>query len=191
MKLLKNKMALSTVVTTLIILVVSVLLATVVTFYAINVTTTRVQEEGLFLTKPHVWCNPVDEWAEAAIVIINTGGRDVVMDKVTVRGQTCDWSNVFYWKTKDITISADLNVTTSELAPVTNTTYADLSPIFKYGDGHFSQVTTDLTLMSGWTVVLYIKKPDSIAVNDIGTTVGITVFSANAQYYKETNVESS
>lgn len=45
------KKGLSTVVTTLIILVVSVLLASVVTFYAVNVATTRVQEESLFLTK--------------------------------------------------------------------------------------------------------------------------------------------
>jgi len=189
MKLLKNKKALSTVVTTLIILVVSVLLATVVTFYAINVTTTRVQEEGLFLTKPHVWCNPIDEWAEAAIVIVNTGGRDVVIDKITVRGQTSDWSNVFYWKTKTETISADLNVTTSDL-PETGPS-VDLSSVFTYTSENFTRGSDDLTLMSGWTVVLYIRKPDSIAVNDIGTTVGITVFSANAQYYKETNVESS
>jgi len=55
MKLLKSRKALSTVVTMLIILVVSVLLAGVVTLYAINVTTTRVQEEALFLTKPHLW----------------------------------------------------------------------------------------------------------------------------------------
>jgi hypothetical protein len=189
MRLLKNRMALSTVVTTLIILVVSVLLATVVTFYAINVTTTRVQEEGLFLTKQHVWCNPVDEWAEAAIVIVNTGGRDVVLDKVTVRGQISDWSDIFYWKTKTETISADLIVTTSEL-PDTGSS-VDLSSVFTYASENFTRCTDDLTLMSGWTVVIYIRSPDSIAVNDIGTTVGITVFSANAQYYKETNVEAS
>jgi len=41
MKMLRNRKALSTVITTLIILIVSVL-ATVVTFYAINVTTIRV-----------------------------------------------------------------------------------------------------------------------------------------------------
>ncbi|HDN05507.1 MAG TPA: hypothetical protein ENF90_00750, partial [Candidatus Bathyarchaeota archaeon] len=69
----------STVVTTLIILVVSVLLATVVTFYAINVTTTRVQEESLQVTKLHIWHNGTT-FAEAAFLIINTGGRDVVLD---------------------------------------------------------------------------------------------------------------
>jgi len=53
MKMLKNRKALSTVVITLIILVVSVLLATVVPFYAVNVTTTRVQEESLQVFKHH------------------------------------------------------------------------------------------------------------------------------------------
>jgi len=62
MRLLKNKKGLSVVVTTLIILVVSVLLATVVTFYAINVTTTRVQEESLHLTKQHIWYNTTEGW---------------------------------------------------------------------------------------------------------------------------------
>ena len=41
-KLLRNRIALSTVVTTLIILVVSVLLATVVVYFATNVVSTRV-----------------------------------------------------------------------------------------------------------------------------------------------------
>jgi len=187
MKFLKNRKALSTVVTTLIILVVSVLLATVVTFYAINVTTTRVQEESLFLTKQHVWYNPTGKWAECAIVIVNTGGKDVVMDKITVRGQECNWTNVYYWTTKDIPISADLNVTSTELSGP----YFDMSSTFKYGDGNFTQATNDITLMSGYTVVIYINHPDSVALNDIGVTVGITVFTSNAQYYKETNVESS
>ena len=191
MKLLKNKKALSTVVTTLIILVVSVLLATVVTFYAINVTTTRVQEESLHLTKQHIWYNTTNSWAEAAIVIVNTGGRDVVLDKIAVRGQDCPWTNIFYWRTNTEVISADLNVTTTPLAiPVNGSTY-DMSATFKYGDGAFSQASDDLTLKSGWTMVVYIKDPDSIALNDVGIPVGITIFTSNAQYYKETNIQAA
>jgi len=115
MHVLKNKTALSTVVTTLILLVVSVLLATVVTFYAINVTTTRVQEEALFLTKQHVWYNTSGSWAQAAIVIVNTGGKDVVLDKISVRGQECAWSNVYYWRTSNVTVSNDLLVTPTNI----------------------------------------------------------------------------
>ena len=56
--IMKNRLALSTVVTTLIILVVSVLLAGVVTYFAINVTSTRVQEESSINFLPaHLGCS--------------------------------------------------------------------------------------------------------------------------------------
>jgi hypothetical protein len=190
MKILKNKKALSTVVTTLIILVVSVLLATVVTFYAINVTTTRVQEESLHLTKQHIWYNTTDSWAVGAIVIVNTGGRDVVLDKVTVRGQECPWANIYYWRTNTVTISADLNVTNKKPSDMTDTDWATTFTYLPSGET-FTAAGSDLTLKSGYTMVLYIENPDSIALNDVGIPVGITVFTSNAQYYKETNVEAA
>jgi hypothetical protein len=40
-------------------------------------------------------------------------------------------------------------------------------------------------------MVLYMNNPGSIALNDVGIPVGLTVFSANAQYYKETNVQAA
>ena len=178
--LLKNRWALSTVVTTLIILVVSVLLAGVVTYFAINVTSTRVQEESLHLTKQHVWY--VDGTAQAAIMIINTGGRDVVLDKVTVRGQECTWANVFY-NTTTASISDDLAFNTTLTSPG-NITIGSTRYLF-------TAATVDLTLESGKTMVLYISSPDSITINDIGLTVATTVFTSQAMYYKETNVESS
>jgi hypothetical protein len=187
MNLLKNKKALSTVVTTLIILVVSVLLATVVTFYAINVTTTRVQEESLFLTKQHVWYNTTGSWAEAAIIIINTGGKDVVIDKITIRGQECTWTNVFYWRTNTETISSDLSVTPNEL----NVSESTASITVQGSSRTFYRASDDITLKSGYTMVVYIADPDSIALNDVGITVGITIFTSNAQYYKETNVQAA
>ena len=187
MKLLKNRKALSTVVTTLIILVVSVLLATVVTFYAINVTTTRVQEESLYMTKQHVWYNTTGGWAEGAFVIVNTGGKDVVFDKITVRGQESPWANIYFWRTNTETISSDLNVTGEEL---TGTSF-DMTASFNYGTGIFEQATDDVTLKSGWTMIVYVKDPDSIALNDVGVTCGLTIFSANAQYYKECNIQAA
>ncbi|MCK4313309.1 hypothetical protein KAW04_00950 [Candidatus Bathyarchaeota archaeon] len=185
MKLLENKRALSTVVTTLMILVVSVLLATVVTFYAINVTTTRVQEESLYLSKVHVWYNTTGSWAQGAIVIVNTGGKDVVIDKITARGQSSNWSDVYYWRTNTVTVSNDLEVTPTEL---TGTTF---NITVQGADRTFEQATDDITLKSGYTMVVYAKNPDSIALNDVGVTVGLTIFTSNAQYYKETNIEAA
>jgi hypothetical protein len=176
-------------VTTLIILVVSVLLATVVTFYAINVTTTRVQEESLFLAKQHVWYNTTGGWAEGAIVIVNTGGKDVVLDKITFRGQDSTWTDVFYWRTNTVTISTDIAVTPDVLPDMAtaNTTSIDVQGTART----FTRATDDVTIKSGDTLVVYVSSPDSIALNDVGITVGITIFTANAQYYKETNVQAA
>jgi hypothetical protein len=181
--ILKNRWALSTVVTTLIILVVSVLLAGVVTYFAINVTSTRVQEESLHLTKQHIWYNVTDSSAQAAIMIINTGGRDVVFDKVTCRGQESDWADVLYATTTSA-ISADLpyNLT---LGDGDTMTLDSVTLTFTAGS------TMDLTLKSGETMVIYINNPDSVSQNDIGLTVALTVFSSQAMYYKETNVEAA
>ena len=189
MKLLKNKRALSTVVTTLIILVVSVLLATVVTMYSINVTVTRVEEENLHLSKPHIWYNTTGSWAEGAIVLINTGGKDMVLDKITIRGQEAAWTDVWFWRDNTVVVSADLNCTTETLATLAGDLENDTT--FTYTSDTFENADDDITLKSGYTMVIYMANPDSIGLNDVGTTVGITIFSANAQYYKEVNVEAA
>lgn len=190
MRLLENRTGLSVVVTTLIILVVSVLLATIVTFYAVNVVTTRVQEESLHLSKQHVWYNTTGGWTVAALVIVNTGGRDVVLDKISVRGQECVWSKVYYWRTDSVTVSADLNVTMVKPSDMTADQWKQVFGYLLDGE-NFTRATNDLTLKSGWTLVLYIENPDSITSKDVGQTVGITVFTANAQYYVEANVEAA
>jgi len=181
----KGKRGLSTVVTTLIILVVSILLATIVTFYAINVTTTRVQEESLQIYKQHIWHNG-SAFAEAAFLIVNIGGRDVVVDKISVRGQESTWTNVYYNKTSDA-ISLDLTY----IDPNSNGTLLGKGITLGSTTYVLIQASDDLILKSGWSMIIYITNPDSVSVNDIGVTVGFTVFTANAQYYKECNVGAS
>ena len=188
-RFLQNRLALSTVVTTLIILVVSVLLAGVVTYFAINVTSTRVQEESLHITKHHVWHNGSSR-ALASLMIINTGGRDVVIDKLSVRGQECDWNSsttnkfVTYSRTTD-SISADLSYVSSFARDGTETT-VNLGG----SDYNFTVATDDLILKSGYTMLIYVENPDSISINDIGLTVSIEIFTAQAMYYREANVEA-
>jgi len=171
MKLLKNRKALSTVVTTLIILVVAVLLATVVTYYAINMTTTRVQEENLRITKAHIWTN--SSVAEAAFVIVNIGGRDTLIGKIQVRGQDIPWgTTVHYNRTHN--------------APTSDLTY--VKPPFA---SPFQDATADLSLKSGECLIIYIENPGTMSVQDIGTTCSLTVFTASAQYKVEVNVGSA
>jgi len=186
--LLKSRAALSTVVTTLIILVVSVLLATVVTFYAINVTTTRTSEESLQLNEMHTWQNGTS-FAELGFVIANTGGRDIVVDKITVRGQDIPITNAYFNETSN-TISSDLAFQAPNAAgtAIKTTTITVGSSTYKLSLGVSGQ---NLILPAGKSMIVYIVNPDHVSVNDIGVTLGVTVFTADAQYYQECNVEAS
>jgi hypothetical protein len=182
--IMKNRMALSTVVTTLIILVVSVLLAGVVTYFAINVTSTRVQEENLVLSKQHVWVSQ-DGTAVAAIMVTNTGGRDVVLSKITCRGQAVNLTAVlFATAVSDDDLTQDLNYTTGATIAEDDVFGGIAAAAQESGE-------SSLVLTSGSTIAIYINSPDSITRNDIGLTVALTVFSSQAMYYKETNVEAS
>jgi hypothetical protein len=181
--ILKNRLALSTVVTTLIILVVSVLLAGVVTYFAINVTSTRVQEENLSLSKQHVWVS-TDGTAVAAIMVTNTGGRDVVLGKIAVRGQDADSGDIFYVVagSGDV-LTTDLNWTGAGAIAADDIAGGISAGLAALG-------TDNLVLTSGDTMAIYINDPDSVNVNDIGLTVAITVFTSQAIHYKESNVEA-
>jgi hypothetical protein len=189
-KILKSKKGLSTVITTLIILVVSILLATVVTYYAINVTTNSTQQESLAMSNLHVWyCNysGMRGFTQAAFVLVNTGGKDVVLQSITVRSQPTAWGYVFYANTDIATIQKlepyPGNITGTEIPPITatgNTT--DISVV---------GATGPITLKSGWTLIVYLDHPDSVGMNDIGTPVAVTVFTANAQWTQETNVQAA
>jgi len=181
-RILRNQKALSTVVTTLIILVVSVLLAGVVTMYAINITSTRTQQEELKLTKEDAWVY-ANGTAFAALAVDNVGGRDVVIDKVQVRGVEAAWSTVYFLRVSSA-IAGSLNCP--------NDTHSWTG--FEYTDGtvgNFDTDTTDIPLASGDTLIVYITEPDSLSLSDIGGTIGITVFSGRAQYYVECNVKSA
>jgi len=192
-RLMKNRYALSTVVTTLIILVISVLLASVVTYFAINVVSTRVQEESVALTKQHLYHNSSADagslsYSQATLMVINTGGRDLVIDKIAVRGQECSWNDtdsnkVVYYSITTDSVSSDMNY-------VSNFAEGDTAVTMGAKNYTFTRASNDLTLKSGYTMMIYIINPDSITINDIGLTVSITLYTAQAMYYRETNVQA-
>jgi len=177
-----NRKALSNVITTLIILVVSVLLAGVVTMYAINITSTRTQQEELKLAKQECWVY-ANGTAFSALAIDNVGGRDVVLDKIQVRGVEADWSDVYF-------LRVNSSIAASLICPNASHSWTD----FLYASGYvgdFATGSTDIPLASGDTLVVYITTPDSLSLSDVGTTIGITVFTGRAQYYVECNVKSA
>ena len=165
----KSKRGLSQVVTTLILLVVSVLLAGIVTYYATNITMTRTQQEEVQIVYAHCWVNSSDS-AEAAFYLKNVGGRDILIDKITVRGVTSIWDNVYF---NDTERSEDLVWVAHE----------DLVT------GGLEQADDDIPVESSGVRIIYVTSPDNIDLTDIGTPVSITVFTMNGQWVEEVMVE--
>ena len=164
----RRRKGLSQVVTTLILLVVSVLLAGVVTYYATNMTMVRTQNEEVVIIYAHVWVNDSDA-AQAAFYLKNVGGKDILVDKITVRGVDTAWTSVYFNRSE---ASSDL------------TWLADYSSLT-------DDPTDDVPVASSGSLIVYIDSPSNIQLEDVGTTVSITVFTMNGQWIKEVNVEYS
>ncbi len=140
-------------------------------------------EEALELANQHVWYNSTG-WAEAALAVTNTGGRDAVIQRIAVRGVECSWSDVYHWKTDLGPISDDLGLTSSELSGNFSEISVDGQPRV------FQQATDKLTLEPGWTIVLYVKNPGNITASDAGVRATVTVFTLNTLYHRETYVQA-
>jgi flagellin-like protein len=177
---MREKKALSQVVSTLILLVVTILLAAVVTYYATNVTTVRTETEEVRVSKAHIWVNSTG--AVGAFKVQNLGGKDILFDKISVRGVEEPWGDVYFYRVPSGTsIDGDLNRTSS----------GTLTGASVNIDGYdYNQSTADIPLISGGEIFVYIAGPDNVQMDDIGTTVSISIFTANAQYITECNVES-
>ena len=170
----KGKRGLSQVVTTLILLVVSVLLAGIVTYYATNITMTRTRQEEVEIVYTHVWVDSDGE-ASAAFKIKNVGSKDILLDEIAVRGVESDWGKVYY---------NDTNVPDGDLSWVNMTTTAEL-------DKFEVNASKDVPLASSGEMIVYVKDPPNIELTDIGTTVSIIVYTMNGQWIEEVNVEYS
>lgn len=183
-RLFENRKGLVAVIV-LILLVVSILLALIAVLYAMSIIGNTPPKELLRVHKYHIWYNS-SGWFELGFAVTNNGGTDVFFEKITVQGGLCDWENTYYYKNASVGLSEELNVTRSELP---DTQYADLSSVFRYGDGVFTRASSGVTLKSGWTIVLYIKNPPGVYLNQ-RTPSTLRVYTSTTSYPKELFLET-
>jgi len=132
----------------------------------------------------HVWYNTTSPgWAEAAFVLANTGYADAVLQSIVTRSQPSAWSNIYYWTTNTATINS-LAMTSTPLTSSSRTAMINGTAVT------LEAATGNITLRAGWTIVVYVMHPDNVGQNDVGTPVAVTVFTANAQWTQENNVQA-
>jgi len=175
-----RRRALSQVVSTLIILVVSVLMAGgTVTYYTVAVTSSSLKQEQLLVREARVWVNA--SGSQAAVLVENIGGRDALIDSIEVRFVEVPWGSVYHASAVDgeLTPAQGLNIT----GPFNHTVGGvDLS---------FTQASGSVVLPVGEAVILYLDDPDSIGIADVGTVVDIVIYTSANQYLALVDVETA
>lgn len=180
MTLNQNK-GLSSTITTLIILISAVLIATLLSYFIVNVAMIRTETELLLVKKEHIWVN--NSGAMAAFQVQNIGGKDVLIDMMAVNSIQLVWSDVYICRLPD-------NQTFNDEFEVVK--YSDLSGSwFLHQSYNFTVVESDIQLKSGRILLVIIKDPDGIEVDDIGYPASISVFTTNSEYVKRCNIESA
>ena len=181
--LLRNRSALSQPVTTMILLVIPVMLTGGVVMYAYQIIGSQIELELLTISNQNIWVYE-DGTSFAAIQVDNIGGKDVLIDKLQVRGVDVSWSAVYYYRTTLIV---------TDVLNCPNASGNDWSN-FEYTPGNttaFTQATNDLSLPSGYSLVIYIEQPDNIRLEDIGASISISVITTNARYDVLCTVQSA
>jgi hypothetical protein len=163
------------------LLVASILISGVAIYYATNLVAVRLQSEEVRLAKTEVWVNSTG--AVAALKVQNLGGKDILIDKLEVRGVEETWSTVYYYRVPEgTTITGSMNVTS----------YARLTgAVVTIDTRNYTQATGDIPLGSGKELLMYIKGPDNVQLDDIGTTVSVSLETSNSKYITECNVKSA
>jgi len=173
-----RRKALSQVVTTLIILVISILMTSgTLISYSTAVASSSLKMEQLVIREARVWVN--ETGAQSAVQVENIGGRDALITTVEVRYIEEEWSSIYYahGECTPLTPVQGMNIT----GPFSHTV-ADATL-------NFTQATGSILLPVGGSIVIYIDQPDSLDITDLGTIVYINVYTSTLQYIDVIDVE--
>ncbi|GAF97704.1 unnamed protein product, partial [marine sediment metagenome] len=146
---------------------------------------TRTTTEDARVSKYHIWVNA--SGSMGAFKLQNLGGKDILIDKVVIRGVSCSWADVAYYRVQELDdVTGDFVLNYSLADDAFNATIGAISPADWITDGD-----SDIPMRSGETILFSVANPTNIGLDDIGTPISITVFTNNAQWIIETNVESA
>ena len=120
-----KRKAISTVLTTMIILVASVVLGTGVVLYGTSLFQTNASSEAISVTGTQVWVDSSKSsgWAWGAFDVRNSGDKLLSVDSIQIRGQAIPYANWYYDISSRVTTTnyqAALNYTQITTAGVVN-----------------------------------------------------------------------
>ena len=185
---LRRRRGLSEVVTTLIILAFSVLLALTAIVYTNGVTRARMKStagENVWFHKVHAWVLTVNDTDRAVVAFMlqNLGGKSVSIELIDVRGAEANWPDVYFYAVSEgEDVYRDLNYTSYDSLVGENVTI----------DGRvYSQATGNVHMRAGGWLLIYVRAPPIIFRDNIGQPILLAVGTTQTNYSTEVVVESA
>ena len=172
----RKRKGLGSVITTLIILIASVVLAAGVIFFGGSLFQSNTENDAIQVSNTHIWVSPNGTSSVAGFVVQNTGGKEVSVQKITVRGQSIPIGSWYYNNTSTVAtatnIQAELNfdgtLNTVDVRAATA------------GEEQFTQGTGTISLQQGQAMFVYLANPAGIDAIDSGLAYTINVQAGKA-----------
>lgn len=201
---LRNRKAISTVLTTVIILVASVVLGSGVVLYGTSLFQSGAQQDSIAVSGMNVWVNATDSTGDAwgAAGVRNNGEKIISVDTIQVRGTTVPISNwyvdkdptrvtVTNFQTSYVhegtggadtlmrdTIEAGGTVTSSCTTPDATTLEIDLDDSGPLPTLCLVQATAPIALSPGDKMIVYFQIPSGkITPIDSGASASLNIFA--------------
>ena len=189
-RFMKNRRGLSLIVTTLIMLTFSVLLALTAINYTNGVTRSRMKstgQENIRYHKTHAWVQPLANGTDRSVVafkIHNLGGKSISVQILDIRGSEMNWQDVYYHVINE-TAEPDLMWIDLPYKQWVDLTGATVN----IGGYNYNQSTGSFFVHAGNAVIAYIRCPEIIFQDNIGMPILLSVGTVNANFVTETVVE--
>ena len=188
----RRRKGLSIVVTTLIILTFSVLLALTAITYTNGLTRSRMTstgQEDIRFYKKHAWVTSLSNGTDRAVVAFklhNLGGKSISVQVIDIRGTEMNWYQVYYHK---VNKTSEASLLYSDLNEFDWSSLSGLSVMI---DGYnYNQSTGNIFVEAGRTMIVYIKAPEIIFKDNIGMPMALGVGTAQANYFTELVIEAA
>jgi hypothetical protein len=171
-----KRSGIGTVLTTLIILLASAILAAAIIFFVGSLFQAYAEIEAIQVSNAHIWVTPNGTSSVAGFVVQNTGDRVVSVQKISVRGQPIPTSAWFYNNSASVATQGNV---LNDLKYDGSLASVDVAPSIA-GEEQFSRASGSISLAQGRAVFIFLERPANISALDIGLDYTLKVRTERA-----------
>ena len=180
-----KRKGISTVLTTVIIVVASIVLATALTLFSTSLFQSGTLLQGMQVSNQNLWVRTSDGISSGAFVVRNTGDKVLGIDNILVRGQTTPFADWWYNNTSTVVTPTKAAKQLAFQPLPTFTAGKCASPCINFVDAAEdiagTQAVGPVTLETGQIMIMFFKTPTGkLTAADLGSTASLGIYAGTA-----------